>query len=62
MRCITNYFTELIKILLNIYIKESQPRDAIRAGKATIIMPIEAVAAKSDVLTIKNYLKSTINY
>ena len=48
--------------ILKIYIKESQPRDAIRAGKATIIMPIEAVAAKSDVLTIKNYLKSTINY
>ena len=28
------------------------PREAIKAGIATIIMPIEAVAASRDVLTI----------
>tara|TARA_Y100001968_G_scaffold188265_1_gene172597 strand:+ start:306 stop:407 length:102 start_codon:yes stop_codon:yes gene_type:complete len=30
-----------------------QPREAIRAGKATIIIPTDAVAARSDVLTIE---------
>tara|TARA_Y100001968_G_scaffold146654_1_gene134138 strand:+ start:2587 stop:2724 length:138 start_codon:yes stop_codon:yes gene_type:complete len=40
----------------------SQPREAIRAGKATIIMPIDAVAARRDVLTFKIYLNNTIIY
>ena len=35
---------------LNVFNEISYPREAISAGNATIIMPIEAVAARSDVL------------
>tara|TARA_B100000965_G_scaffold394710_1_gene407271 strand:- start:1416 stop:1559 length:144 start_codon:yes stop_codon:yes gene_type:complete len=44
----------LLNKQINLFVWISQPREAISAGKATIIMPIDAVAVRSDVLTSKN--------